>query len=158
MLPSSTDPAAIPDDFPRTTPGSLAGVQPKLTARLIDGQYVEGMTYEELFARYEACEDLAKQLAAYARRKRVELQEMPLEELLRRLRAGIVKKRFDLDAPELDWVMRRVTEEMGGGPVGAPCLQVALDARFLDSSPYQHVDSVVDVALGRIRGQEPRTD
>lgn len=54
----------ISDDFPHgglTT--AIAGVQPKLAARLIDGHYVVGETEEERLERYLICEDLAMQLA-----------------------------------------------------------------------------------------------
>lgn len=41
---------------------SIAGVQPKVTVRLIDGQYIAGWTPEELQERYEICEDSATKL------------------------------------------------------------------------------------------------
>ncbi len=56
---------SIPADFPRQ--GSLsavAGAQPKLLARKIDGKFVAGLTQEELHARHDNCADLVEQLTA----------------------------------------------------------------------------------------------
>ena len=141
----------VPEDFPRHAPAGLSGAQPKLAGRLVTGRFIEGLTETELQARYEGCRDLAEQLAEYARRKRVQMAELPLKEFLRRLRAGVVKKRWDVNADELAWVMGRVAVAMGGGPADVPGEEVALTLRAAEPAPQTHILSVVDVALGRTR-------
>jgi hypothetical protein len=106
----------VPLDFPRRADGALAGVQPKLSARLIGGKVVVGETAEELADRYDACRDLAKQVTESARRKRPQYADLPLREFLRRLRKGVVARGWDLDAQELDWLMRQVAVGLGGRP------------------------------------------
>ncbi len=145
---------AVPKDFPRLGAAGVGGAQPKLIGRMVHGRFVEGWTDEELLARYEACRDLAEQLIEYAKRKRVQMAELPLREFLRRLRAGVEKKCWDIDAEELDWVMQRVAVAMGGGPADAPGREVVVDAQAFASAPTQHVESVVDRALAR-RGDAP---
>lgn len=104
----------VPADFPRPYGGSLSGAQNKLSVRKIDGQFVDGMTDEELWVRYEACQDLVTKLVEHAIRKRSQYAELSLKEFLRRLRAGVVNKGWDLTGEELDWVMQRVAAAMGG--------------------------------------------
>ncbi|CAE6895246.1 hypothetical protein R69927_05054 [Paraburkholderia domus] len=42
----------VPDDFPRdAAPAALAGAQPKLAARMINGRFVVGLTEEERMER-----------------------------------------------------------------------------------------------------------
>lgn len=111
----------VPSDFPRRCGGSVSGVQNKLIARKIDGWFfVDGMTDEELWVRYDACRDLALKLAEHAKAKRVQYAELSLPEFLRRLRAGAVKKGWDLAPEELDWVMGSVAVAMGGEPGDVP--------------------------------------
>lgn len=60
----------VPDDFPREPdPGSVSGVQPKLLVRDVDGHYQSVPTEEQVWVRYDACENLASQLCAYVSRK-----------------------------------------------------------------------------------------
>jgi hypothetical protein len=147
--------STVPKDFPRPGMAGVSGAQPKLVGRMIHGRFVEGWTDEELLTRYEVCRNLAEQLTEYAKRKRAQMAELPLKEFLRRLRAGVVKKRWDIAAEELTWVMGRVAVAMGGGPKDVPASSVAINARAFDAPPYLHVDSVVDIALGRINGLDP---
>lgn len=59
----------VPDDFPRdVAPAGLAGAQPKLAARMINGRFVVGLTEEERLERWQICEDLAQQLIVPARK------------------------------------------------------------------------------------------
>ncbi len=143
---------SVPTDFPRPGVASVGGVQPKLVGRMVQGRFVEGWTDVELLTRYEACRDLAEQLIEYAKRKRVQMVELPLREFLRRLRAGVLKKRWDVDPDELTWVMARVSEAMGGGPADVPGQEVLVAVRAVASTHCTHVPSVVDVALGRVGG------
>lgn len=111
----STEPAkAIPDDFPRRGPlGAVSGVQVKLLARKIDGRFVAGPTEDELYARYDNCEDLVIQLTAYVRRKLTSMPGTAVDDLLPRVRLGVEKKGWDVSDPELDWVFKKLAESLG---------------------------------------------
>ena len=101
----------IPADFPQNPhPATLAGVQPKLAARKIDGQYVTGLTDEELAQRYDVCRDLVSQLVAYCQRKSQEHPDWTEEQVFQRMRKGLVSKQaaWDLSALEVDWILRHV--------------------------------------------------
>lgn len=103
----------VPDDFPRTRqPASVSGYQQKLALRKVDGQFIEGWTAEELYARFDACTDLVAQLTAYCQRKMAELPGTTLESLLPRVRRGVVNKGWDLTDLELDWIIAQVTSGM----------------------------------------------
>lgn len=108
----------IPDDFPHgglTT--AIAGVQPKLAARLIDGRYVVGETEEERLERYLICEDLAMQLADYCRRKAGENPDWTTEFNLQRTEQGVASHirsgRWDISMAEKGWVMQRCAALLG---------------------------------------------
>ena len=76
----------VPSDFPRESwPTALSGVQNKLSVRLVNGQYVAGLTDEERAERFAICEDLVKQLVAYCRRKHTERPGEPIETLWTRV-------------------------------------------------------------------------
>jgi hypothetical protein len=105
----------IPDDFPRDPVlGSVTGVQPKLLVREVDGRYQAGLTEEELWMRYDVCEDLAGQLSKYVHRK-VATTEMSRDVALSRAEKGARLKvdsgEWEFSQPELAWVMKR-TEEL----------------------------------------------
>ncbi len=136
----------IPADFPRSYGGSVGGAQYKLSVRKIDGRFVHGMTEEELFVRYDACQHLATKLSEHASRKRSQYAELSLGDFLRRLRAGAVKKGWDLTSEELDWVMGRVAVALGGSPEDAR-YHITLDANWIGSlstSTNQPVESLID--------------
>lgn len=103
----------VPEDFPREGPVvSIAGAQPKLAARLVDGKYIGGWTPDELRERYESCEDLAGQLVSYCTRKALENPEWSREFNLQRTARGMSEKviggRWDVTKAEQVWVMERV--------------------------------------------------
>jgi len=108
----TSDIKSVPPDFPRGEPASVSGFQAKLAGRLIDGRFVEGLTEEELYARFDACADLVDQLTAYCHRKRAELPGSSLSTLLSRVRRGVMAKGWDLSTAELDWIMARVAVNM----------------------------------------------
>ncbi|QGZ62391.1 hypothetical protein [Paraburkholderia acidisoli] len=101
----------VPDDFPREANlGAVTGVQPKLLVREIDGRYQSALTEEELWVRYDACEDLANQLSAYVLRK-IAATGLPPDVALSRAERGM---RLKIDAGEWDfseleaaWVVKR---------------------------------------------------
>lgn len=105
----------IPEDFPRESArGAIGGYRPKLLLRRAGGQLISRPTDEELFTRYDACEDLAKQLATYTRRK---LAENPLQSLcnsLSKVETDVTRKvslgQWDISSAEITWIMKRVRE------------------------------------------------
>ena len=103
-----------PPDFPRTpTLTAIAGAQPKLPARLVEGQFVVGFTQEERQARFELCQDLAEQLVRYCRRKQDERPDWSEAQLLSKVATTVRSKGWDLSEPELQWVMGRVAAGLG---------------------------------------------
>lgn len=109
----------IPPDFPRENcVAALAGVQPKVGARLIDGKFVAGLTEDELYERYDACEDLALQLVGYCDRKLQAHPQWDLPTLLAKVRAGLGGKNWDLSSAEFNWIMTQVSVRMPARPHG----------------------------------------
>jgi hypothetical protein len=99
----------VPDDFPRDPfPAALSGAQPKVAARLIDGEYVVGLTENERRGRYLMCHDLVEQLTEYAERKRTERTDLTLPALLDAIDISVRKKGWEVAGIELDWIMGRV--------------------------------------------------
>lgn len=104
----------VPDNFPRDPcPGLVSGSQPKVLVREIDGRYVAGLTDDELWMRYDACEDLARQLATYTARKMSEF-DWSLDETVERVEKSVTRKVhsgiWELSAQEIQWMMRRTRE------------------------------------------------
>lgn len=59
MRPMAMNSSAIPDDFPREPAhGAVGGFQRKVLLRRASDRLIAGPTDEELFTRYDACEDL----------------------------------------------------------------------------------------------------
>jgi hypothetical protein len=109
-----SDNRVVPEDFPRVQrPGFISGNQPKVLVREKAGQYVAGLTDDELWMRYEACEDLAHQLAAYTVKKISELC-WSLDDALGRVEKSVLRKvtggSWDFSAAEVHWTMRRTRE------------------------------------------------
>jgi hypothetical protein len=109
----------VPDDFPREpTPGLLAGAQPKLLVRKTGGRYHTVLTDEELWIRYDACEDLASQLAEYASRK-TSASGLSLDEALERVEKGLKAKlgarQWDFSRDEMACVDGGVNPHINGG-------------------------------------------
>ncbi|SAL78859.1 hypothetical protein AWB66_05931 [Caballeronia telluris] len=104
----------VPDDFPRDQdPGSVSGVQPKLLVREVGGRYQRGSTEEQLWIRYDACEDLASQLSAYVSRK-INNSGLSPDVALTRAEKGVRLKvdadEWDFSQAEVAWVMNRTRQ------------------------------------------------
>ncbi|WP_310110802.1 hypothetical protein [Paraburkholderia phenoliruptrix] len=104
----------MPADSPRERSlGSVTGVQPKLLVREVDGRYQSGLTAEQLWERYDACEDLAVQLSAYASPK-IACSGLSPEVALTRAEKGLGLKvdagEWDFSQPEVAWVMKRTQQ------------------------------------------------
>jgi len=104
----------VPDDFPREPmPGLVSGAQPKLLVREVAGRYHSGLTDEELWTRYDACENLAGQLAEYASRK-ISASGLSLDDAMGRVERGLKAKvgagQWDFFRSEMAWMMKRTRE------------------------------------------------
>ncbi|WOD14194.1 hypothetical protein [Paraburkholderia kirstenboschensis] len=104
----------VPDDFPRDPDlGSVTGVQPKILVRELDGRYQCGLTDEQLWVRYDACEDLAGQFSAYASRK-IATSGLSPDVALTRAEKGVRLKvdsgEWDFSQCEVAWVMKRTRQ------------------------------------------------
>ncbi|MGB6053753.1 MAG: hypothetical protein WBG17_00790 [Burkholderiaceae bacterium] len=114
-----TNEHVVPEDFPRETlAGSLAGSSPKLLLRKVGDKYFAGLTPDEMYERYVACEDLAQQLAVYTQRK-IETKGWGLDDALRRVELGVEDKvrsgTWDFSAAEISWLMSRIRQTMTDG-------------------------------------------
>ncbi|MFP3549134.1 hypothetical protein SB861_00300 [Paraburkholderia sp. SIMBA_049] len=104
----------VPDDFPREPDlGSVTGVQPKVLVRVVDGRYQSGLSEEQLWVRYDACEDLAGQLSAYVSRK-IAIAGLSPDVAVTRAEKGMRLKvdagEWDFSQPEVAWVMKRTRQ------------------------------------------------
>jgi hypothetical protein len=104
----------VPDDFPREPDlGSVTGVQPKLLVREVDGRYQSGLTDEQLWVRYDTCEDLASQLSGYVSRK-IASSGLSADVALTRAEKGVRLKvdaaEWDFSQGEVAWVMKRTRQ------------------------------------------------
>lgn len=103
----------VPASFPRDSwPASLAGAQPKFSARLINGKYIVGLTNEERLERYLLCADLLEQMAAYSRRKRAQSPDEPLQDFLQRLEVAVRGKNWEVSPIEITWVLAQLKEQL----------------------------------------------
>ncbi|WP_454805413.1 hypothetical protein [Paraburkholderia fungorum] len=105
----------IPEDFPREPArGAIGGYRPKVLLHRTGNQLISGPTDEGLFTRYDACEDLAGQLATYARRKLTKNPSQSLYDTLRKVEVELVKKvsrgEWDISSAEIAWIMKRIRE------------------------------------------------
>ncbi|WP_221062916.1 hypothetical protein [Burkholderia pseudomallei] len=106
---------SIPDNFPREPVHSaVGGYQSKVLLRRAGDRLIPGPTDEELFTRYDACEDLVQQLVSYARRERAENQSQSLFDVLSRIEANVTGKvssgQWDISSAGITWIMKRIRE------------------------------------------------
>ncbi|EEA03496.1 conserved hypothetical protein [Burkholderia sp. H160] len=110
----------VPDDFPRELGlGIVSGAQPKLLLHGKDGQYYSGLTDHELWMRYDVCEDLTRQLAAYATRKISEFG-WTRDDALSRVGNSVARKisegSWEISVAESLWIMKRMHELLPDSP------------------------------------------
>ncbi|MEX3785730.1 hypothetical protein [Paraburkholderia sp. BR14374] len=113
----------VPDDFPRERwPALVPGSQPKLLVSEKDGRYYTDLAGDELWTRYDACEDLARQLSVYASRKMSGFS-LSLDDALDRAEKGVKAKvsagLWDFSPAEIAWVMKRTRELLSVAASGA---------------------------------------
>lgn len=103
----------IPEDFPRDPwPAAVSGVQPKIAARKINGQFVIGLTPEELAVRYDNCTDLVVQLTAYCARKLKADPALNVDEYLPRVQQASSTKGWDVSPVEMAWIFSKVRQSL----------------------------------------------
>lgn len=102
-------------------PAAVSGLQPKIAVRLVNGTFIEGLSEDELCARYEACADLVEQLTLYCRRKLAEGPDVSLSTLLPRVRLGATRKEWGLSEAELGWIMAKVEAVLSPPPNSTDC-------------------------------------
>ena len=101
-------PQDVPEDFPRgTAAATVPGVQLKFNARRINGRFVVGLTPEELYERWDACEDLARQLAARTRRHQADGLITDLEVFYQDTERRVKAQPWGLSSSEVNWLMKR---------------------------------------------------
>jgi hypothetical protein len=110
-----TSSSLLPANFPRALLlGAVSGAQPKLLVRRIDGEYVTGLTDDELLSRHDYCENLVQQLVAYSRRKETENPDWTHEFNLERTTKALVQKgrtgEWDITVDEQAWMMGRIRD------------------------------------------------
>jgi hypothetical protein len=113
-----TSSSLLPANFPRALLlGAVSGAQPKLLVRRIDGEYVTGLTDDELLSRHDYCENLVQQLVAYSRRKETENPDWTHEFNLERTTKALVQKgrtgEWDITVDEQAWMMGRIRGLLG---------------------------------------------
>lgn len=117
---SSDTPQQVPEDFPRSChPSAVSGFQLKVPVRLVGGQFVDGWTETELRERFDACADLVEQLTVYCHRKLGELPGATPENLLPKVRRGVLNKGWNLTETELDWIMERLRKRISTPATGS---------------------------------------
>ncbi|MGF6902995.1 hypothetical protein [Paraburkholderia sp. GAS348] len=100
----------VPDDFPRdVAPAALAGAQPKLAARMINGRFVVGLTEDERLERWQICEDLALQLMVPARKEAAKYPQNSHDVVLGRIGDAIAGKDW-CSVVEMNWIIARLRE------------------------------------------------
>ena len=104
-------PPDVPEDFPRgTTAATVPGAQLKLSARRINGRFVVGLTPEELYERWDICEDLARQLAARTRRQQEDGHITDINAFYQDTERRVRAQPWGLSSAEVDWLMKRTRE------------------------------------------------
>ena len=100
--------SSVPADFPwQPILTSLAGAQPKLAGRLINGKYVVGLTADERYVRWDMCEDLAQQLVSKALKDAAKFPRHSNDVTLGRVRRAVEDKGWT-EGTETDWLIERL--------------------------------------------------
>lgn len=98
----------VPEDFPRGfNAATIPGTQAKFLARKIGERYVVGLTHEELYERWEYCEDLAQQLAARTRRKQAAGLIPDVDAFYAETEKRVRGQGWNISEAEVQWLMKR---------------------------------------------------
>ena len=87
-------------------------VPPSFAALYTDGRHRLTLGREELWARYEVCEDLAQQLVDHGQQIHFD-HGIAEDEVLARCLAGLEVAESGLSGVEAVWVVRRLAELLG---------------------------------------------
>ncbi len=98
----------IPEDFPcGFNAATIPGTQAKFLARKIGEKYIVGPSQEELYDRWDYCEDLAQQLAARTLRKQAAGLISDLDTFYKETEHRVRGQGWDLSEDEVQWMMKR---------------------------------------------------
>jgi hypothetical protein len=130
VLPSETEYAQVPLDFPRPVHhGTVSGAQPKLLMTQYQGRfYIPGCTPPEVFQRWDVCEDLAKQLSAKSiESKAGKRRHLSDVEILNQYLPRLIATRWTTEE-EARWTIRRTAAILGWPVPAAAQKPVTFDA------------------------------
>jgi hypothetical protein len=98
----------VPEDFPRGFAApTIPGAQPKFIARKLGERYIVGPTQEEIYERWDYCEDLAQQLAARTLRKQAAGLISDLDAFYKETERRVRGQGWNLSEDEVQWMMKR---------------------------------------------------
>ncbi|WP_341922229.1 hypothetical protein [Polaromonas sp. YR568] len=98
----------VPEDFPRGFAAStIPGTQAKFLARKIGERYIVGPTQEEIYERWDYCEDLAQQLAERTLRKQAAGLISDLETFYKETEQRVRGQGWNVSEDEVQWLMKR---------------------------------------------------
>ena len=104
--------ARAPVDFPRLTEvGSVSGAQPKILVVKADGQFRPAINEEEIYRRWQVCEDLVQQLYAKTVKRMQEGRVADLDEYVDKLRQWLEAQEWDgwkVTPPESRWMRDQI--------------------------------------------------
>ena len=103
--------AVLPDDFPRHPfSTAFAGTETKLPARLIDGNYVVGLTPQEQFENHYVYLDFVNQIIAYAHGKRNQRPEVPFVEIVDEVVNQLSLQGWNLSKLGQEWIAKQLRQ------------------------------------------------
>ena len=83
--------------------------------------YTAGLSNDELWTRYDSCQDMARQLSAYVSRKMSEVS-WSLDETLGRVEQSVIRKvndgSWEYSFAEVRWIMKRTRELLSSSSEG----------------------------------------
>lgn len=100
----------VPSDFPRpVSTGALPGNQPKFLVTSYQGKfYLPGCTPQEIYERWQICEEIVQQLAIKSREaKKGKLSHMSESAILEQYFLRLIRANLTSEA-EARWVIQRV--------------------------------------------------
>jgi len=98
----------VPEGFPRGFAAStIPGTQAKFLARKVGERYIVGPTPEELYDRWDRCEDLAQQLAARTLRKQAAGLISDLDTFYKETEYRVRGQGWNLSEDEVQWLLKR---------------------------------------------------
>lgn len=101
-----------PADFPRQTEvGSVSGAQPKLLVVKVNGEFRPDVDEEEIYRRWQVCEDLVQQLTVKTVKRMREGRVADLDDYVNKLQQWLEAQEWDswkVTWPEARWMRDRI--------------------------------------------------